>query len=232
MPRRTLRRAHYSEASQSTQEKSAKNPEKMRLPEFPMSGSRMGSGFQGRGLLGFSEFGKPLIKLGDGADPTEIILERQMLIGSMGIFVRQTKSHQHARDFEGVVHLGNKGDGAAFPNEHGLFSEALLKGFQSGLEDRMRVGRGPGLSLAQDLKFAGDCLGEQMPDVFFHKLGDLVGVLVGHKARRKLRTSFRRNDGLGAIPRISTPDSVEFQGRAGPQTLDNREALFSEISRR
>ena len=46
----------------------------------------------------------------DGLDSAEVILQSKMLVWSVGIFVGQAKTDQHARDFEGVVHLRNKRD--------------------------------------------------------------------------------------------------------------------------
>jgi hypothetical protein len=50
------------------------------------------------------------IEVGDGLDAAEIIFQRDVLVGSMSVFVGQAEAEQNARHLEGVVHLCNKGN--------------------------------------------------------------------------------------------------------------------------
>ena len=65
--------------------------------------------------------------MGDGFDAAEIVFERNVFIGGVGVFVGEAESEQNARYFEGVVHLRDKRDGTAFANENGFFAEAFFQ---------------------------------------------------------------------------------------------------------
>ena len=86
-----------------------------------------------------------LVQIGDGLDPAEIILKREVLVGSVRVFVGQAETDQDARHFEGVVHLRDEGDGAAFADEHGFFAEALLQRRLGNMENRVVIGATQGL---------------------------------------------------------------------------------------
>ena len=97
--------------------------------------------------------------MGDGFDAAEIVFESDVLVGSVRVFIGETETEEHARNFEGVVHLRDERDGAAFPNEDSLFSEALfecaLRDFENGRVER----RDPRFAGAQHVEFALDGLG-------------------------------------------------------------------------
>ena len=48
------------------------------------------------------QFCQALIELGYGADPTEVILERDMLVGGVGVYIGQSEPHQDTRHFEEI----------------------------------------------------------------------------------------------------------------------------------
>src|SRR6267378_605802 len=106
------------------------------------------------------------VEVGDGLDAAEIVLKGNMFIGGVRVFVGEAETEQNARDFKGVVHLRDKGDGAALANENGIV-----------------IGSDPRFSGAQYFELAMDGLGKKLSNVFFHELGDLVGILVGDDAR-------------------------------------------------
>ena len=83
--------------------------------------------------------------MGYGFDAAEIIFQGQVLVGGVGVFVGQAEADQDAGHFEGVVHLGDEGNGAAFADEYGFLAETF---FQRGLGFRENggvIGRGPRL---------------------------------------------------------------------------------------
>src|SRR5260370_26540890 len=129
------------------------------------------------------------VEVGDGLDATEIIFERDVFIGSMGVFVRQTEAEQDARHLEGVVHLGHERDGTALANENGLLAEAFFESGLRFLENRSLVRSHPRFSSAQDFKLAMDRFRNKLSNVFLHELGDLVRILIGHQARGEFSKS-------------------------------------------
>src|SRR5947199_10766775 len=94
------------------------------------------------------------VKIGDRFDPCKIVFQRQMLVGGVRIFVRQTESNQNAGHFESVVHLCDERDGTAFANKNSLLAETF---FESGLsfgKNRRLKRSGPWLAGTQYLKLA------------------------------------------------------------------------------
>src|SRR5438105_3259300 len=87
--------------------------------------------------------GQVLIEMGDGFDTAEIIFEVEMFVGSVSVFVRQTKTDEHAWHFKGVVHLRDERNRAAFANKDGFFVEAFLKRSLRSLENWRVIGRRP-----------------------------------------------------------------------------------------
>src|SRR5713226_9729706 len=116
------------------------------------------------------ESGQIRVEVGDGFDAAEIVFERDGLVGSVSVLVGKAEAEQDARDFEGVVHLGNKGNGAALADEYGLLPEASLQCRLRFLENGCVKGSGPGLAGAEHFEFAGDRFRQQLADVFFHEL--------------------------------------------------------------
>src|SRR6266852_1305659 len=123
------------------------------------------------------------VEMGDSLDAAEIIFQRDVLVGSMGVFVGQAEADQNARHFEGVVHLSDEGDGTALANEDGLLSETLFQSCLCLLENRIVVGSHPRFPGAQNFKFAMDRFRKKLSNVLLHELGDLVRILVGYEAR-------------------------------------------------
>src|SRR6266849_744703 len=177
------------------------------------------------------ESGQIRVEVGDGLDAAEVVFQRDVLIGSMGVFVGKAEAEQHARDFEGVVHLGNKGNGAALADEYGLFAEASLQRRLRFLENGRVKGRGPGLAGAEHSEFADYCLWQQLADVFFHELGDFLRLLVGDQARGKFRVSPRGDHGLGAFAGVAAPNAVELECGARPKLFDDGKTFLAHVAR-
>ena len=121
--------------------------------------------------------------MGDGLDAAEVVFKRNVFIGGVGIFVGQAEADQNAGHFESIVHLGHKRDGAAFANENGLFAKAFFQRGLRLLENRSVVRGNPRFSGAEYIKLTVDRFGKQLSNVLLDKFGDLVGILVGDKAR-------------------------------------------------
>src|SRR5260370_24406314 len=131
------------------------------------------------------ESGQSRVEVGDGLDAAEIVFERDVLVGSVSVLVGKAEAEQDAGNFEGVVHLGNKGNGAALADEYRFFAEASLQRRLRFLENGRVKGRGPGLAAAKHFEFAGDRFGQQFAEVLFPELADFRRILVGTVARRK-----------------------------------------------
>ena len=133
--------------------------------------------------------GQVSVEVSDGFDAAEIIFQGDVFVGSVGVFIRQTKTDEHAGDFERVVHLRDEGDGAAFSNENGFFTETFFESALGDFEDR-RVERGdPGLACAENIEFALYGFGQEFANVFFDEPGDRLRILAGNEARGKFCVS-------------------------------------------
>src|SRR5271165_7695877 len=86
------------------------------------------------------------VKMSYGFYATEIIFEGDVLVGGVGVFVGQAKANEHAGDFEGVVHLGHEGNGAAFADEYGALAETFFQGALRFLENGRLKRSGPGFA--------------------------------------------------------------------------------------
>ena len=73
------------------------------------------------------ESGQVGVEVGYGFDAAEIIFQGQMFVGGVGVFVRQAEADQDAGHLEGVVHLGDEGNRAAFADEYGPLAEAFFQ---------------------------------------------------------------------------------------------------------
>src|ERR1700722_6180866 len=154
-----------------------------------------------------------------------------MFVGGVRVFVGETEADKHARNFECVMHLRDERDGAAFADEHSFFPEAFLESALRNLEDG-RVERGnPGLAGAEHVELALYGLRQEFANVFFDELRDGVRILARNEPRRKFRVGFRRDYCLRAFALIAAPHTIEFEGWARPELLDNGEAFFAEIAR-
>src|SRR5712692_5871962 len=177
------------------------------------------------------ESGQIQVEVGDGLDAAEIVFERDVLVGSVSVLVGKAEAEQDAGNFEGVVHLGNKGNGAALADEYGLFAEASLQRRLRFLENGRVKGRGPGLAAAEHFEFAGDRFGQQFADVLFHELGDFLRILVGDQARGKFCVGLRRNHGLGAFAGVAAPNAVELECGARPKLFDDGKTFLAHVTR-
>ncbi len=72
-----------------------------------------------------------------------------MLVWGVGVFIGKAEADENTWHFEGVVHLGDEGDGTAFTNEHRFFAKTFLQSGLGHLENRSFVGRHPGFARAQ-----------------------------------------------------------------------------------
>src|SRR5580704_18693638 len=105
--------------------------------------------------------------MSDCFDAAEVILQGEMFVGSMRVFVGEAEADEHARNFESVMHLRDEGDRAAFANEGCFFSEAFFEGGLSDFENGRVKWSYPGLASAEDFEFALNGLGQKFADVFF-----------------------------------------------------------------
>src|SRR5208282_3490770 len=170
-----------------------------------------------------------LVEVSDSLDAAEVVLQENVFVGCVGVFIGQAEANQDTGNFKGVVHLRDEGNGAAFADEHGLLAETLLQGFLGNLENRRLISRNPGFAGAEDLEFAVYGPGQELANVGLDKLGDLLGILVGNEPSGKLGVGFRGDDGLGAFALIAAPDAVQFKRWANPQALDGGEALLADV---
>src|SRR3984893_2393153 len=179
-----------------------------------------------RGTLGG---GQVSVEVSDGFDAAEIIFQGDVFVGSVGVFIRQTKTDEHAGDFESVVHLRDEGDGAAFANKHGAFAKTLFERVLRLFENGRLIRCGPRFAGAKNVEFAMHAFRQKFAYVFFNKLGDFLRILMGNEARRKLRINFGSDHRLRAFALIAAPNAVEFERRTRPQTLHDGEAFFAII---
>src|SRR5690348_2285067 len=156
----------------------------------------------------FSARGELLVKICHGTNSAEVIFEREVLVGSVSVLIRQPKTHQYAGNLECVIHLRHEGNRTSFPNENSLLSEALLERVQRFLENRRRVGGNPRFAGAQHLKFALYRFGKELPDMALHLTRNLFRVLLRHKSCGKLRERLRWDHSFCAFSRVSAPNAV------------------------
>ncbi len=128
--------------------------------------------------------------MGYGFNAAEVVLQGNVLIGGVGIFIGQAEAHQDARHFKRVVHLGYEGDGTSLADENSLLAKSLFQCRLSLLENGIVVRSDPWFSGAQNFKFTTDGLGQELSNVLFHELSDFAGILVGYEARREFREGF------------------------------------------
>src|SRR6267142_3508880 len=103
--------------------------------------------------------------MSDGFDAAEVILEGDMFVRGVGVFVGQTEAEQDAGNFEGVMHLGDERNRAAFANENGLLAEALFQGGLGLQENGGLIRSDPRFSSAEAIKFAMNRFRQQLSNV-------------------------------------------------------------------
>src|SRR5882757_6389810 len=116
----------------------------MRLGASPSNGFRMptaASRWRVRRMV--VSTGEIRVEVGHGFDAAEIVFKSQVFVGGVGVFVRQAKADQHARHFEGVVHLRYERNGTTLANENSLSAEALHQCGLCFLENGILVGSHP-----------------------------------------------------------------------------------------
>src|SRR5258707_577420 len=127
--------------------------------------------------------------MSDSFDAAEIVFEVEMLVGSVSVFVGKAKADEHAGNLEGVIHLGDERNGAAFTNEDRFFLEAFFQSGLGALKDRSVIGSGPGLSGAEHFKFAFHGFWQKLANMFFNEPGDARGILAWNQAGVKFGVS-------------------------------------------
>src|ERR1700691_3219280 len=70
--------------------------------------------------------GELLVEQSNRLDPAKIILQRQVFVRRVRVFVRQTEAQQHAGNLERVVHLRDERNRPALADEHRFFPESAL----------------------------------------------------------------------------------------------------------
>src|SRR5271156_3863071 len=168
-----------------------------------------------------------LIKKSDRFDAAKIIFQGNVFVGGVSVFIRHAEAEEHARNLEGIVHLGDEGNRSAFADEDGFFAEAGFERMNGLLENRMRVRRYPGFAAAQHFELAGDRLGQEFADVLFDELGDSCRILIGHEPRGKFGPGFRGDHGLGAFALITAPYTIYIESGANPKAFDDGEPFLA-----
>src|SRR6266850_4829786 len=113
-----------------------------------------------------------------------------MLVRGVGIFVGEAEAEQDARNLEGVMHLRDERNRAAFANENGLLAEAFFQGGLGLQENRGVIRRDPWFSGAQDFKFAMNGFRQQLSNMLFYELGDFLRILIGYQTRGEFGKRF------------------------------------------
>src|SRR5271165_6239281 len=84
---------------------------------------------------------QPFVELRNGLDPAKVIVEGDVLVWRMRVFIRQSETEQDARDFKRVVHLRDKWNRPALADEDGALAKALLQRIVRDFKERVRIGR-------------------------------------------------------------------------------------------
>lgn len=150
---------------------------KTKVPQLPKDISELK-----RGQIG--------VKVGDGFDAAEIVLQGDVLVGSVSVFIGETEADQNAGDLKGVVHLRDERDGATFADENSFLAEALFQCGLGLLENRIVVGSDPRFPHAQDFELAMDRFGKKLSHVLLDQFGDLFRILIGDETRGEFGKGF------------------------------------------
>src|SRR5579863_9581600 len=102
------------------------------------------------------------VKVSHGLDSAKIILQGDVFVGGVRVFVRQAESEQDAWNLERVMHLRDERNRPALADEHGALAEALLERIVRNLEKRVGVRSDPGFALAEDLELHFHGLRQQL----------------------------------------------------------------------
>src|SRR5580704_5044723 len=135
------------------------------------------------------ERGEIGVKVGDGFDAAEIIFQGEMLVGGVRVFVGQPEADEHARNFEGVMHLRDERNGATFANKNGFFTETFFERALRDFEDRRMERSYPRFAGAENIEFALYGFRQEFADVLFNESGDGLRILIGNEARGKFGVS-------------------------------------------
>src|SRR5712692_10796141 len=127
------------------------------------------------------EGGQIGVEVGDGFDAAEIILKGDVLVRGVSIFVGEAEAEQNTGNLEGVMHLRDERNRAAFANENGFFAEAFFQGGLGFQENRGMIRSNTEFSGAQDFKFAMNGFRQQLSNVLLDKPGDFVRILMGNE---------------------------------------------------
>src|SRR6266436_6299669 len=128
--------------------------------------------------------------MGYGFNAAEVVLEGDVFVGGVGVFVGQAETNQDARHFKGVVHLGYEGDGTSLADENSFLAKSLFQGRLSLLENGIVVRSDPRFSGAQNFEFTMDRFGQKLSNMLFHELSDFAGILLGYEARGEFGERF------------------------------------------
>src|SRR5208282_4974645 len=168
-----------------------------------------------------------LVEDRDGLDSTEIIFERDVLIGRVSILVGESEAHQDTRDLERIVHLRNEWNRATLADERRLPAEARFESLNRFLEDGMRIRRHPRFAGAEHLELAGHGFRQQLSNVTLDEFRDFRGVLIRHEPRGKFRIRLRRNYGLGSFALVAAPNAIQLESGTNPEPFDDGVALLA-----
>src|SRR5579864_5975538 len=105
-----------------------------------------------------------------------------MFVRRVRIFIRQSKSDEHARHFKCVMHLRHKWNRSALANKNRALSKSLFQSFVRYFKKWMREWSDPWFAGAVHGKFASHSLGQQFPNVFLDLLGDFFRRLIRHQS--------------------------------------------------
>ena len=93
-------------------------------------------------------------------DPAVVVFEREVFVGRVRVFIRQTEADQNAGNLERIVHLRDEGNGAAFAYKYGLLAKSLLQCGLGDVENRRVISGNPRFARAQHFEFAMDAPGQ------------------------------------------------------------------------
>src|ERR1700736_4324608 len=161
----------------------------------------------------------------------EIIFQGNVFVGSVRVFIWQSKAEEHAGNLESIVHLRDERDRTTLANKYRLLAKTLFERGLRLLENGSLKRRDPRFAGAEHLKFTVNRFWQQFANMFLHERCNFTRFLIGNQARRKFREGLRWNHGFCAFAGVATPDAVEFESRAGPKLFHNRKTFFANITR-
>jgi len=143
----------------------------LHLHPFHASVRDKAKAFEWSGLARPSSEGREIgVEVGNGLNSAEIILECEVFVGSVCVFIGETEADQYAGDFEGVMHLRDERYRAPFANEDRFFPEALFERALRNFKNRRMERRYPRFASAEDFELAGNGFWQESAYVFFDQL--------------------------------------------------------------